>query len=228
VLGVRLASCATRAATTLGVLIVMTWSCGGAESKDEPPEAAAVRGLFDKLRHAIPPAGGLPACGKPDPTWPLITWRGLNLIADHHGLTGLAAPESPPFELDDTANAFLDSFEVGAIHDPLATTSYKARCARALLAAPGFLIVRVDQANAPTMGFGGTFDPGKVEGRVLQVRGDGRALCETRFTATNSEAVSTGLVRRGEGEAWLKAELSGDLMKHVRTSILAAAGRPEQ
>lgn len=154
----------------------------------------------------------VPACKGPAPAAPRTTTKRLHLQA---GKTPLDRQSLNVV----TEASDLVSPEVRAF----LTSNGDARiaAARALLAAPVWLVVDVVEARVAFETTTDKFTPGTLTARQIQIDAGGKAICETRVTVTNSEALDV-TYRSGMKFAGVADASRADLLKNLGKQLAAA------
>jgi len=161
-------------------LVVLAGALVACGSKAPEADPAAVTKLAQTIATNTPAFGGVRACGSGELVGATLTHVTLAHLA-HQKVPDLpynAAWASPP-ELDaPAARVLLDA-------SPDATEARRA--AAALLAAPSYVVYRLDSMDAP-MAFGmKTPKRGAMSGRAIRYDRDGRPVCVTLFAIRNDE-----------------------------------------
>jgi hypothetical protein len=178
-----------RSASALAALAVV--ACG--KKPPPPPEAdpAKIVPIAKQMVQNVPPPAGSHDCALTELTGARLTNPTLRLIA---GFTNADDPEHAdwinPSELETPAARVLADPK----SDPLAAR----RAAAELLAAPGFVVYRIDIVNAPIAL--GVKDPklGTVGARAIHYDKAGQPTCVLYFTFANDKAKSDWAISKSD------------------------------
>jgi hypothetical protein len=198
-------------------LALLALACGKrpAAPQADPAEAKA---RAERIYRGAPNTGSVPACTDADITGLMITQTSLMGLAGRP-LDG--DPEHAPW----INPPGLDDASVRTLLDPAAAPAAKREAAAAFLAAPGYLVYRIDNLDAPLAIGVKEHKVGTVGGRVLRHDGNGRATCFRVFNIQNTKDKITWAIQQST-TAVVAPEIVSAMQADLAAQYQALVPRP--
>lgn len=202
-------------------LLACLIGAGACGSKKGPPEAdpAAFLKIAGSMVKNVPLPAGVPNCKPEELVGPTMTRRTLLLI-DHVEIEKIAdlADWMNPVELDAPAARVLA--------DPSSDETAKRQASAELLAAPGYLVYRLDLVAAPLALGVKDLKIGTVGGRLIHYDKRGQPTCVTLFTFQNDKAKSDAAIERARAGTVVDMAIVNEMRADLRDQYLIHAPRP--
>ena len=175
-------------------LLVLACVATGACRRSREADPARFIALADRMVNNVPSPAGVRTC-KPDELIGAPMTRRTLLLIDHHELDKIP-------ELSDWMNPTeLDSPAARVLADPAADEMAKRHAAGDLLAAPAYLIYRLDLVAAPVALGVKDLKIGTVGGRLFRYDKSGNPVCVLVFTFQNDKDKSDQAIAKSRAGA---------------------------
>jgi hypothetical protein len=194
-------------------------ACSGA--CHHPPEANPAKFLkiADRMVENVPAPVSVPECKPEELVGAPMTRRTLLLI-DHRELDKIA-------ELSDWMNPTeLDAPAARVLIDAAADETAKRRATAELLAAPAYLIYRLDLVAAPIALGVRDLKIGTIGGRLIRYDRTGTPVCVVLFTFQNDSAKSDSAIARSRAAAVVDPAIAKEMRDDLHEQYLIHAPRP--
>ena len=186
-----------------------------------PPEANPAKFLkiADRMVNDVPAPAAVPTCKPEELTGATMTRRTLLLI-DHRELDKIA-------ELSDWMNPTeLDAPAARVLIDSAADETARRRATAELLAAPAYLIYRLDMVAAPMALGVRDLKIGTIGGRLIRYDRNGTPVCVVLFTFQNDIAKSDSAIARSRAAAVVDPAVAKEMRDDLHQQFLTHAPRP--
>ena len=186
-----------------------------------PPEAdpAQFLQIADRMVNDVPAPAAVPAC-KPDELVGTPMTRRTLLLIDHRKLDNIA-------ELADWINPTeLDAPATRGLIDPVADETARRRATAELLAAPAYLIYRLDLVGAPMALGVKDLKIGTIGGRLIRYDRTGRPTCVVLFAFQNDKDKSDQAIARSRAAAFIDPAIAKEMRDDLHAQFLLHAPRP--
>jgi hypothetical protein len=167
----------------------------------------------------VPAPVSVPTCKSEELVGAPMTRRTLLLI-DHRELDKIA-------ELSDWMNPTeLDAPAAGVLIDATADETARRRATAELLAAPAYLIYRLDMVAAPMALGVRDLKIGTIGGRLIRYDRNGNPVCVVLFTFQNDTAKSDSAIARSRAAAVVDPAIAKEMRDDLHAQYLIHAPRP--
>lgn len=186
-----------------------------------PREAdpAAFRAIADRMANNVPAPMAVPNC-KPDELVGAPMTRRTMLQIDNREL------EKIP-ELSDWMNPTeFDAPAARVLADPASDEAAKRRATAELLAAPSYLIYRLDMIAAPMALGVKDLKIGTIGGRLIRYDKTGNPVCVVLFTFQNDKDKSESAIARSRAATAISPEIVKEMRDDLHQQYLVHAPRP--
>jgi hypothetical protein len=186
-----------------------------------PREAdpAAFRAIANRMATNIPAPMAVPNC-KPEELVGASMTRRTMLQIDNHELDNIP-------ELSDWMNPIeFDAPAARVLIDPASDDTAKRRAAAELLAAPSYLVYRLDMIAAPMALGVKDLKIGTIGGRLIRYDKTGNPLCVVLFTFQNDKDKSDSAIARSKGATVLSTVIVKEMRDDLHEQYLLHAPRP--
>jgi hypothetical protein len=186
-----------------------------------PREAdpAAFRTIADRMATNVPAPMAVPNC-KPDELAGAPMTRRTLLQIDNHQLDAIP-------ELSDWMNPIeFDAPAARVLADPATDESAKRRAAAEMLAAPSYLVYRLDMIAAPMALGVKDLKIGTIGGRVIRYDKTGNPVCVALFTFQNDKDKSDSAIARSRAATAIPPEIVKEMRDDLHEQYLVHAPRP--
>jgi hypothetical protein len=201
------------------LLALAVVACSGA--CHHPPEAnpAKFLKLADRMVNDVPAPASVPACKPEELVGTPMTRRTLLLI-DSRELDKTA-------ELSDWMNPTeLDAPAARVLIDATADETARRRATAELLAAPAYLIYRLDMVAAPMALGVRDLKIGTIGGRLIRYDRTGTPTCIVLFTFQDDVAKSDSAIARSRAAAVVDPAIAKEMRDDLHAQYLVHAPRP--
>jgi hypothetical protein len=186
-----------------------------------PPEAdpAKFLGIADRMVNDVPAPAAVRTCKPDDLVGSPMTRRTLLLI-DNRQLDNIA-------ELSDWMNPTeLDAPAARTLIDPAADETARRRATAELLAAPAYLIYRLDLVAAPIALGVRDLKIGTIGGRLIRYDKAGTPTCVVLFTFQNDAEKSDAAIARSRAATVVDPAVAKAMRDDLHEQYLVHAPRP--
>ena len=167
----------------------------------------------------VPAPVAVPTC-KPEELIGAPMTRRTLLLIDHRELEKIA-------ELSDWMNPTeLDAPAARVLSDPTADETAKRRATAELLAAPAYLIYRLDMVAAPMALGVKDLKIGTIGGRLIRYDKSGNPSCVVLFTFQNDKEKSDSAIARSRNAAVVDPAIAKEMRDDLHEQFLIHAPRP--
>ena len=183
-----------------------------------PPEAdpATFVAIADRMVNKVPSPAGIRDCRPEELAGVSMTRRTL-LMIDHRELDKNA-------ELSDWMNPVeLDAPAARVLADPAADEGDRRRATAELLAAPAYLIYRLDMVAAPMALGVKDLKIGTVGGRLFRYDKTGKPECVTLFVFQNDKDKSDSAIARSRSAGVIDPKVAQELRDDLHAQYLSHA-----
>jgi hypothetical protein len=186
----------------------------------KPPEAdpAKVVELATQILQHVPAPGVAGECDRNELAGVTMTQPTLRRI-------GHQSVADDPAHADWINPSELDSPSARVLADPKADPTAQRRAAAEWLAAPAYVIYRIESVNAPIALGVKDLKRGTVSGRALRYDKTGRATCVLLFAFQDDEAKSEWAIAKSD-KAIIDPVVSQAMRDHLHAQYLANYPRP--
>jgi hypothetical protein len=201
------------------LLALAVVACSGA--CHHPPEANPAKFLkiADRMVNDVPAPAAVRNCKPEDLVGATMTRRTLLLI-DNRELDKIA-------ELSDWMNPTeLDAPAARVLIDPEADETARRRATAELLAAPAYLIYRLDMVAAPMALGVRDLKIGTIGGRLIRYDRNGTPVCVALFTFQNDTAKSDSAIARSRAATVVDPAIVKEMRDDLHQQYLVHAPRP--
>jgi len=175
--------------------------------------------IADRMVNDVPAPAAVRTCKADELIGAPMTRRTLLLI-DNRPLDKIA-------ELSDWMNPTeLDAPAARVLIDGSADETAKRRAAAELLAAPAYLIYRLDLVAAPVALGVKDLKIGTIGGRLFRYDKTGRPVCVVLFTFQNDQAKSDAAIARSRASAFIDPAVAKAMRDDLHEQYLKHAPRP--
>ena len=201
------------------LLVLAGVACTGACHRAPEADPAKFVAIADRMVNDVPAPTAVPTCKPEQLTGAPMTRRTL-LQIDHREL------EKIP-ELSDWMNPTeLDAPAALVLADPSADDSARRRATAELLAAPAYLIYRLDMVAAPVALGVRDLKIGTIGGRLIRYDKTGAPVCVVLFTFQNDKDKSDAAIARSRASAVVSPEVAKEMRDDLHEQYLEHAPRP--
>jgi len=175
--------------------------------------------VADRMVENVPAPVAVPTC-KPEELIGAPMTRRTLLLIDHRELEKIA-------ELSDWMNPTeLDAPAARVLSDPTADETAKRRATAELLAAPAYLIYRLDMVAAPMALGVKDLKIGTIGGRLIRYDKSGNPSCVVLFTFQNDKEKSDSAIARSRNAAVVDPAIAKEMRDDLHEQFLSHAPRP--
>jgi hypothetical protein len=194
-------------------------ACSGACHRAPEADPAQFLKIADRMVNDVPAPAAVRAC-KPDELVGAPMTRRTLLLIDNRELDKIA-------ELSDWMNPTeLDAPAAQVLIDPAGDTTAKRRATAELLAAPAYLIYRLDLVAAPMALGVRDLKIGTIGGRLIRYDRAGRPTCVVLFTFQNDKDKSDAAIARSRSAPVVDPEVAKAMRDDLHEQYLKLAPRP--
>jgi hypothetical protein len=194
-------------------------ACSGACHHPREADPAKFLKIADRMVNDVPAPAAVPEC-KPEQLVGAPMTRRTLLLIDHRELDKIA-------ELSDWMNPTeLDAPAASVLIDPAADETAKRRATAELLAAPAYLIYRLDMVAAPMALGVRDLKIGTIGGRLIRYDRGGVPICIVLFTFQNDTAKSDSAIARARAAAVIDPAIAKEMRDDLHAQYLVHAPRP--
>lgn len=206
-----------RAACGAALLVLLGAACARKAAPQADPAAAKARA--DAIRLAAPNPGAVGKCtdedlatGLPMTQNTLLRLAGATVDDDAEHAPWVQPPE-------------LDGAPARVLLDGAASDTARREAAAAFLAAPGYLVYRIDNVDAPLALGVKELKRGTVSARIIRHHPNGDAACVRVFLWQNSKERSEWAIKKSD-RALVDPEVSAALQTDLKEQLLLKVPRP--
>jgi hypothetical protein len=194
-------------------------ACIAACKHPREADPAAFRAIADRMANNVPAPMAVPNC-KPEELVGAPMTRRTMLQIDKHELDQIP-------ELSDWMNPTeFDAPAARVLIDPASDETAKRRAAAELLAAPSYLVYRLDMIAAPMALGVKDLKIGTIGGRLIRYDKTGNPMCVVLFTFQNDRDKSDSAIARSRAATAVSPEIVKEMRDDLHEQYLLHAPRP--